>query len=92
MELPAEPVLEVSSPGVNRVLKYMEHFGSAVGERVKITLDQPALIADKQTGVVCGVLSRAENDGITVVEEQSSLDISMPYRSISKARVDFQFT
>lgn len=90
--LPTEPVIEVSSPGVNRALKYREHFGGAVGERVKVTLDEPATVADKLAGTVCGVLRQAQDDGITVLEEKSNIDISMPYHAIRKVRIDFQFT
>ncbi len=34
-------MLEVSSPGLNRPLRKLEHFERVVGRRVKVTLDRP---------------------------------------------------
>ena len=40
--LPGNTVLEVSSPGVNRRLSLRKHFEQAVGERIKVTFNEPA--------------------------------------------------
>lgn len=87
-----EPELEVSSPGVNRDLKYREHFSRAVGERVKVTLADAAEPEAKKAGVVRGVLASTEDQGITVIDENSQLTVSLPYSAIRRARVDFHFS
>lgn len=56
--------LEVSSPGVERVLTRPEHFASCIGEKVEVKLYAP-MNGRKQ---LCGILSAADKDSITVSE------------------------
>lgn len=72
-----EYTLEVSSPGVERKLKNMEHFLGAVGEEIKLTTK------DKKR--FKGVLKSADENGF-VVDEQS-----FSYDSVAKANVIFNW-
>jgi ribosome maturation factor RimP len=43
---PGECTIEVSSPGINRRLRYAEHFKGAVGERVRLVVDRKRLSSE----------------------------------------------
>jgi len=85
IEIPGSYVLEVSTPGVNRRLRRPEHFQSAVGEKVKINTDSSMGKARSVRGTVVG----CDDAGVIVREGEKVLTI--PYRSIKEARVDFDF-
>ncbi len=80
-------VLEVSSPGVDRPLRTLEHFERYAGEQVKITCDEPIDGRRRFSGELLGV----ERGSVVVIGKDSRFDI--PFDSISKAnvvgRVDF---
>jgi ribosome maturation factor RimP len=85
--IPEGCVLEVSSPGVNRRLRFPQHFSGAVGERVRVKFKT-------DTGtyrVVTGVLSSLEGDMFVVEDEQSRDHVQVTIPSIKEARVDFKF-
>lgn len=74
--------LEVSSPGIERRLKTLEHFEQSIGEKVLFsTIDK-----EKYEGE----LVSATNDAI-VVKSKDGTTSSVPFRSISKARTFFEW-
>jgi ribosome maturation factor RimP len=82
--------LEVSSPGMDRVLKKEKDFVRFVGERAQIKLRVPLLVEGKEprknfVGILCGLeagLVQIECDG--VIE-------ALPLNNIDKARLSPQF-
>ncbi|ETD25712.1 ribosome maturation factor RimP [Helicobacter canis] len=79
--------LEVSSPGVERVLKNPRHFMLSCGEVVQIRL------LDKQE--IVGTLMKADEQGIWLAKEAASeaLDSSgfIPYAAIKRAKTIFEW-
>ena len=55
--------LEVSSPGIERELKYDFHFDACLGERVEVRLFAPDPNGQK---TICGTLEGYDADSITV--------------------------
>ena len=77
--------LEVSSPGIFRVLKNPEHFRRFTGERIKIRLKK------KINGMrqVIGKLYSSTEDGIQFLPENESEEgLFIAYGNISKARLE----
>lgn len=96
--LSTEPQIEVSSPGIDRVLRTEEHFLNAVGERIKVTLDSTAAVKNaaatvkkKKSGPYLGELKSFEDGELTLVEEQGGEEMRFPYECIRKASVAFKF-
>lgn len=79
--------LEVSSPGVERVLKNPRHFMLSCGEVVQIRL------LDKQE--IVGTLMKADEQGVWLAKEAASeaLDSSgfIPYAAIKRAKTIFEW-
>jgi ribosome maturation factor RimP len=73
--------LEVSSPGINRVLKKKEHFARFVGKRVRVRSREA--IGGKRSFL--GVLKEVREDGITVQEKS---DVDIPFGLIDKANYE----
>lgn len=76
--------LEVSSPGLERVLRTPRHFAGAVGERVKIKAR-----ATVEPRRVEGSLAQAGEDGIAVDTEAGRVHLS--YDEIDRARTVFEW-
>ena len=74
--------LEVSSPGIERKLKTIEHFAQSVGEKVVFS----TVNKEKFDGEVVSV----ENDEITVKTKEGEVH-TVPFRSISKARTYYEW-
>ncbi|MBN2871054.1 MAG: ribosome maturation factor RimP [Campylobacterales bacterium] len=74
--------LEVSSPGIERKLKTIEHFAQSVGEKVVFS----TVNKEKFDGEVVSV----ENDEITVKTKEGDVH-TVPFRSISKARTYYEW-
>jgi len=79
--------LEVTSPGLERPLKHLEHFVRALGSDVTVKT-APGVEGDRR---VTGVLSAADGDGIVVREEDGS-ERSLRHDEILKARTVFTWT
>ena len=75
-------ILEVSSPGVNRVLKKPEHFKSFVQERVKIVLKVPL----EGRGAFTGVIASADDDAFVL--DDGTNQFRFAYNNIKKANLD----
>ena len=74
--------LEVSSPGIERKLKTMDHFKQSIGEKVKLTL------ADKSK--LKGDLVAVEGDEITLKDEEGK-ELKVDFNSILKASTYFEW-
>lgn len=74
--------LEVSSPGIERPLRTLEHFEASVGEDVKVKLINTDTYIGKLTQVQKGLIVIEEKDG-----EKSSISLD----EIDKARTYFQW-
>ncbi|MDD2368387.1 MAG: ribosome maturation factor RimP [Sulfuricurvum sp.] len=74
--------LEVSSPGIERKLKTLEHFVQSVGEKVALS----TISKEKYEGEMVGV----ENDEI-ILNTKEDGEKRIPFRSISKAKTYFEW-
>ena len=73
-------MLEVSSPGIDRPLRTLEHFSRFVGETVALQTDQKSG-RSKWTGILRGV------DGDKVLMEVDGQEVSLDFAIIKKAHV-----
>ena len=77
--------LEVSSPGIFRVLKNPEHFRRFTGERIKIRLKKKINGMRQAIGILCS----STEDGIQFLpENESEEELFIAYGNISKARLE----
>lgn len=74
--------LEVSSPGIERRLKTLEHFQQSIGEKV--------LLSTVEKEKIEGELIAVDGD-LIVVDSKESGKHSIPFRTISKARTFFEW-
>ncbi|MDP2078781.1 MAG: ribosome maturation factor RimP [Sulfuricurvum sp.] len=74
--------LEVSSPGIERRLKTVDHFIQSIGEKVSVT----TLEKEKTEGE----LIAANSDSITIRTKEEG-DKNVPFRSINKAKTYFEW-
>ncbi|WP_345969555.1 ribosome maturation factor RimP [Sulfurimonas sp. HSL1-6] len=74
--------LEVSSPGVERKLKTLEHFRFSVGEKVKLTLQDKTKLR--------GELKSVSDDGMLAVETEAGTE-AVPFDSVVKAATYFEW-
>jgi ribosome maturation factor RimP len=79
--VPEEYLLEVSSPGFDRLLRTPAHFARFVGARVKIELNAERAGQRRYTGT----LLRVGADGIEL--EVDTGHVSLPFIEIGKARI-----
>ena len=79
--IPGQYTLEVSSPGLDRVLRTREHFERFAGERVKLEMMQPIEGRKRFAGRLLGVGS----SDITL--ELESGRINLPIEDIHRARL-----
>lgn len=77
--------LEVSSPGIERVLKRPKDFKRFVGETILVRLFQ----AHQQQKNLIGQLAAADDVSITLSVDDEV--ISIPYDSIAKSNIHFEF-
>ena len=77
--------LEVSSPGIFRVLSNPEHFRRFSGERIKIRLKNKINGMRQAIGKLCS----STEDGIQFLPENESKEgLFIAYENISKARLE----
>jgi ribosome maturation factor RimP len=79
--IPGEYTLEVSSPGLDRVLRTHAHFERFAGERVKVEMMQPVNGRKRFQGR----LQKVEESEITL--EMDSGTVSLPIDDIHRARL-----
>ena len=78
--------LEVSSPGVERELKYESHFAACVGEEIKIKLYGPD---ERGRKLLRGILAGLEDGNILLDTAQGRE--SVPLRNAGKVQTIFDF-
>lgn len=77
--------LEVSSPGIERILRQDEHFEDAVGEKVKIKLYKEVYGAKEAEGELLSV-----GQGKITLQTNSE-QIEIEKKNIAKANIMFEF-
>jgi ribosome maturation factor RimP len=77
--------LEVSSPGVNRLLKRPEHFTRFLGKKIRVRT------RDRIEGrrMFLGLLKETTQDGIVVSQEK--VDVYIPHGMIEKANYEHEW-
>ncbi len=75
-------ILEISSPGVKRVLKKPAHFKKFVGERVRIVLKTPL----NGCGFFTGGIISADDDGFVLADGTNQYRFK--YDDVKKANLD----
>ncbi len=80
--------LEVSSTGIERVLRTREHFEKCVGEKVRIKLFDPI---DSKKVIVGRILPLPEDDKNALDIETESGSIRLLFKNIAKANTVFDF-
>ena len=86
--VPGAYSLEVSSPGVNRVLRTADHFRRVLGRRVKVKTYGPLGEPGRKSFI--GTLEAVGDDGVTVRVEGGPA-CRIPFRDIAKANLEFEF-
>lgn len=79
--IPFAYALEVSSPGLDRPLRTVEHFRRFAGETVKIHLDAPMDGRRRYKGTLIGI-----EDNVVTVNVDGE-EFALPLERIAKARV-----
>ena len=77
-------VLEVSSPGIFRKLKTLDHFKSSTGKRIKVHLNKK--IEGFKT--VIGDLQKCDDSAICILKDTNGPDMIIPYSLISRANLE----
>lgn len=78
-------ILEVSSPGLGRVLKKDKHLAKSIGQEVEIKLYKPV----EKRKEFEGILERFDEDSITISEEDSERTFSR--KDIAQIRLTIDF-
>ena len=81
--------LEVSSPGIDRPLRTIEHFERFIGENAVITLQSPIEKRAKYTGVLAGVQGEKIMLQIDGHDEAIEIDFTNVKRARLKGTVHF---
>lgn len=77
--------LEVSSPGVDRPLFYLEHYQKFCGKKVRIKMASPFNGRKKFTGQLVAV------EGEIILLDEDGLDYEIPFNLIDSARLVVEF-
>lgn len=85
-EVPGPYTLEVSSPGINRALKKVEHFVRYIGKKVRVRTRD--MIEGRRSFL--GILKQATEDEIVVSEEGREFHIALPL--IEKANYEHDWS
>ena len=79
-------VLEVSSPGIERPLKTLEHVGRVVSENVELVLHEPV----KGRSKVVGALLAQEGSVLTIEIDDEEIEID--WDEVARAKLKFDFS
>ena len=83
--VPGKYVLEVSSPGLNRLLRKKKDFDRAKGKKVKIRLKEPIKGRSNFTGFL------VRREGEVLYLEVDSHEEMIPFQRIEKAKLVYEF-
>lgn len=89
--LPDHANLVVSSPGVNRRLRYPEQVSGAIGERVKVSCRAAQQTSKGPQKVFTGTLLTFDGTILEIEDESAKEKCRVSFDEISKARVDCLF-
>ena len=78
-------ILEVSSPGLGRILIKVRHLALAVGQEVEVRLFRPV---DK-CKEFAGILERFDEDSVTIMEEEAPRTFSRGDVAVIRLAIDF---
>lgn len=78
--------LEVSSPGIERILRKDKHLDSNIGNKIEIKLFKPI---NKEKSII-GILKNYDNESITVEKELEEIQINRKDISIIKTVYDWE--
>ncbi len=78
-----EYFLEVSSPGIDRQLKNIDHFKHSIGDLVKIKLSDGSKLKAKILGV--------EDNTVTLYDKGTKEEKKIPFSEITKAKTYFEW-
>lgn len=84
-----EYVLEVSSPGVNRVIKKEKDFIRFKGELIDVKLFSPLEIGKNKFKKINGYLEDYNKDILTVKVDEE--EVKIPMKQVSKVNLSFKF-
>ncbi|MEM6707342.1 MAG: ribosome maturation factor RimP [Pseudomonadota bacterium] len=82
--MPEHFTLEVSSPGMDRILFQPEHYAGAVGERIDVRLNVPLEKRKRIQGVLVAV---EDNEAVLREDAGAQEEFVLPIESIARARV-----
>ncbi len=92
--------LEVSSPGLDRGLRKLEHFQKAMGERIHVTTQNPMSLWNGEEaffekrrnlrGLLTAVSPSSFGMALTVVAD-GNRPVIIPLEAITRAYIDFEF-
>ncbi len=84
--IPEAYVLEVSSPGIERVLKYDWHFNEALGKEVDVKLYSQVNSKKQLTGIL---LDGGENKNLVIEEDGEKVEIEAS--KVAEVKIHFEF-
>ena len=89
--VPEKLTLEVSSPGVNRKIKTLDHFRMSVGNLVKVHFGpnvEPQIYKNKK---IIATLEGCDEKTVDLTPEKSTTKINVDYANIKSVNVEFKF-
>lgn len=89
--IPDNYMLEVSSPGVERVIKKDKDFLRFAGSDVDVKLFAPLIEGKKDTKNFTAKLNGLAEDGAVALTLQDGTDIAVPKDKITQVRLHFTF-
>ncbi len=85
-QVPERYVLEVSSPGIERPIKNLEHVEKSLGQDVELVLREPVNGKDKVIGRL-----EAHDEGLLTLEV-SGEEVKVPWEDVARAQWTFDFS
>lgn len=89
--IPGNYLLEVSSPGVDRVIKKDKDFRRFAGEKVDVKLFAPLTEGKKETKFFTAVLGGLAESGEVLLTPEGMAEVSVSKDKISQMRLHFSF-
>ncbi len=83
--VPGSYVLEVSSPGLDRPLRKPRDFMRFSGKKIRVVTNEPV---DKQTFFIGNIEGATDEDVMLVLQKDKK--ITIPYKNISRARLEVE--
>ena len=81
--------LEVSSTGVEKILRKDQHLEDNIGNKVQISLFKPIDVANKKQKEIVGTLKEFDNDKIVVEAEEKEIEVER--KNISQIKIFFDW-